>query len=238
MGANAVTSIPDFVALQVLTAAELDVVNCGIPVFADSSARDAAFGGSGEKTLAEGQYAYLESTNATQFYDGAAWQPVAGGLVVVKPETAFTTASSVTADNVFTSAYRNYTIKLTAISSVGNTVYFKLRVGGVSASTNYNRQILTINGTSATPSRLTSQTSAEFGSINPSESALTLNLYNPQSAIATNYDSISNYPPGFTTPIMYLLSGNHSTATAYDGIEFITDAGTITGTYTIYGWGK
>ncbi len=32
----------------------------GVPVFADTTARDAGFGGSGEKTLAEGQLCYLE----------------------------------------------------------------------------------------------------------------------------------------------------------------------------------
>lgn len=76
MGANAVTSIPDFVALQVLTAAELDVVNCGIPVFATTTTRDAAFGGSGEKTLAQGQFCYLESTGKLQVYTGSAWSNV------------------------------------------------------------------------------------------------------------------------------------------------------------------
>jgi hypothetical protein len=76
MGANAVTSIPDFVALQVLTAAELDVVNCGIPVFATDVTRDAAFGGSGEKTLAQGQFCYLESTGKLLVYSGSSWLSV------------------------------------------------------------------------------------------------------------------------------------------------------------------
>jgi hypothetical protein len=76
MGANAVTSIPDFVALQVLTAAELDVVNCGIPVFATTTTRDDAFGGSGEKTLAQGQFCYLESTGKLQVYTGSSWSNV------------------------------------------------------------------------------------------------------------------------------------------------------------------
>jgi hypothetical protein len=75
MGANAQTSVPTFTAGEVLTAANMNIsARTGIPVFADSTARDAAFGGTGEKTLAEGQFAYLESTNATQYYDGSAWQ--------------------------------------------------------------------------------------------------------------------------------------------------------------------
>ncbi len=74
MGANAQTTVPTFVASQVLTADQLNQsARTGVPVFAGTTERDAAFGGAGEKTLAEGQLCYLESTNKVQFYDGAAW---------------------------------------------------------------------------------------------------------------------------------------------------------------------
>ena len=76
MGANAVTTVPVYTAGEVLTAADMNITNSGIPVFATTTTRDAAFGGAGEKTLAEGQFAYLEDTNTTQYYDGAAWQSV------------------------------------------------------------------------------------------------------------------------------------------------------------------
>jgi len=84
MGANAQTSVPAFTAGQVLTAAQVTGINTGIPVFASSTERDAAFGGTGEKTLAEGQMAYLEDTNATQYYDGSSWAAVgqAGGKIL------------------------------------------------------------------------------------------------------------------------------------------------------------
>ena len=55
MGANAQTTVPTFVTSQVLTADQMNQsARTGVPVFADSTARDAAFGGTGEKTLAEG----------------------------------------------------------------------------------------------------------------------------------------------------------------------------------------
>ena len=76
MGANAVTTVPVYTAGEVLTAADMNITNSGIPVFATTVTRDAAFGGAGEKTLAEGQFAYIEATNTTQYYDGAAWQSV------------------------------------------------------------------------------------------------------------------------------------------------------------------
>jgi hypothetical protein len=77
MGANATTSVPVYASGEVLTAANLNITNSGIPVFATTVTRDAAFGGAGEKTLAEGQFAYIEATNTTQYYDGAAWQSLA-----------------------------------------------------------------------------------------------------------------------------------------------------------------
>lgn len=78
MGANATTSVPTYTSGDVLTAANLNITNSGIPVFADAAARDAAFDGTGEKTLAEGQFAFLEDTNATQVYDGTVWAAVGG----------------------------------------------------------------------------------------------------------------------------------------------------------------
>lgn len=104
MGANAVTSVPTYVAGQVLDAARLNVTNSGVPVFADTTARDAGFGGAGEKTLAEGQLCYLESTNVVQYYDGAAWAtvgPTTAGVIQVKSTTktdAFSMASATFAD--------------------------------------------------------------------------------------------------------------------------------------------
>ena len=59
MGVNAQTAVPEFQALEVLTAAEMTQINTGIPVFATTVTRDAAFGGAGEKVLAQGQYAYI-----------------------------------------------------------------------------------------------------------------------------------------------------------------------------------
>ena len=73
MGANAVTTVPVYVTGEVLTAADMNITNSGIPVFATTVTRDAAFGGAGEKTLAQGQYAYIEASSELQVYSGSAW---------------------------------------------------------------------------------------------------------------------------------------------------------------------
>jgi len=106
MGANAQTSVPTFTAGEILTAANMNIsARTGIPVFADTTARDAAFGGTGEKTLAEGQFAYLEDTNATQYYDGSAWQAVATTNITNDTATVATqqTTTSVTYTDLATS---------------------------------------------------------------------------------------------------------------------------------------
>ena len=99
--ANTQTTVPLFVANQVLTAAQQNTsAGTGVPVFATTVTRDAAFGGS-NKALAEGQLCYLESTNVVQYYDGAAWAtvgPSAGGKLaqVINASTGTDTTNSTT----------------------------------------------------------------------------------------------------------------------------------------------
>jgi hypothetical protein len=242
MGVNAQTAVPAFEALEVLTAAEMTQVNTGIPVFATTVTRDAAFGGAGEKVLAEGQFAYIEATNTTQYYDGATWQTVGvtPGLVCVQAETAFTTASSVTADNVFTSSYTNYVLNLTITSSSAELVLlYKNRVGGVSASTDYNAQRVSFSAASTDAARITAQTSFRFGQARTVRSFFALNIESPQLATQTNFFSNGVYNDNAATvPIAIFNTGNHSTATAYDGFEILTNTGTISGFYSVYGFSK
>jgi hypothetical protein len=105
MGVNAQTTVPTFVSGQVLTADQQNQsARTGVPVFATTVERDAAFGGTGEKTLAEGQLCYLESTNVVQFYDGAAWATVGpstpriGQVVSTNKTDVFTTTSTAFVD--------------------------------------------------------------------------------------------------------------------------------------------
>ena len=73
---NEQTSVPLFVANTVLTASQQNLsAGTGVPVFASTTTRNAAFGGS-NKVLAEGQLCYLSDSNIVQYYDGAAWATV------------------------------------------------------------------------------------------------------------------------------------------------------------------
>jgi hypothetical protein len=163
------------------------------------------------------------------------------GLWRVKAETSFSAASSVTADNVFTSDFTNYRMLIRYQTSTTGAISMKMRVGGVSASTNYNTQDLLASGTSLSGARLTAQTSAQIGVYTNGAfpSFITIDLSGPNLAENTQFTSVDSHNLGAFTSIRYATTiGNHSTATAYDGIELLVASGNMTGTYTIYGYRK
>jgi len=244
---NEQTTVPLFTAGEVLTAADMNLsAGTGVPVFSNTTTRDAGFGGAGEKVLAEGQLCYLSSTNVVQYYDGAAWATVgpssAGGFVVTKAETAFTTASTVEIDNAFSAAYTNYKIFIRYQTSSTGDIYSRFRVGGVSASgANYNSQQVAGNSTTANAFRETSQTSMYIGDDSNGAffSSIELSIYAPFAAEPTIATSINNRSNGaYTGSVISVFGTNHTLATSYDGFQLIVGSGTITGTYTVYGMGK
>jgi len=240
MGANAQTSVPTFTAGEVLTAANMNIsARTGIPVFADATARNAAFGGTGEKTLAEGQFAYLEDSNTTQYYDGAAWQPVGTtpGFVCVKAETSFSGVSSINVDNVFSATYTNYLLNVIYDGSGTADLTMRMRVGGVDTSTStYNRQGIDANGATLTSFRTTSSSFTIGASSTNGPSTSQVNFFMPfvvdQTTIQVyNFRSVSN---GY----IFFEAAQQTGATSFDGFSLISASGTITGTYSVYGYSK
>ena len=241
MGANAQTSVPAFTAGQVLTAQQQTEINTGIPVFATTTTRDAAFGGTGEKTLAEGQFAYIEASNTTQYYDGSAWVNInSGGLVCVKAETAFSAVSSVTADSVFTSTYTNYRVVIRYQTSAAD-LGMQFGAATVYTTSGYNWQQLRGQSTTASAARSAAQSSAIIadGSASAFWSLCTVEISGPNLAEATVFTSVTNPTKAtYADPAAELRTGNQSGSTQFDGIKLLVSSGTITGSYTIYGYAK
>ena len=69
----------NWAAAEVVNAADFNafLANQVVMVFADATARDAGFGGTGEPTLAEGMVCFLSDVNQLQIYNGSAWVTVA-----------------------------------------------------------------------------------------------------------------------------------------------------------------
>jgi hypothetical protein len=236
MGANAVTTTYDFVANQVLTAAQMDNVNCGIPVFATTTTRDAAFGGAGEKTLAEGQFAYIEATNTTQYYDGASWQSVGGGSFVLVSSGSVSAASAITLDSIFTSTYRNYKMFINGTCSADDAdITFRFRAGGATNSANsYSRKVTSAGPSTVTTSTATGQTSfTSFLATGQTQIVNETVIFAPQVAIATGIQYISGAVS--TNSYQYWGSGVFTNTTQFDGFVVTPVSGTITAQYRIYG---
>jgi len=243
MGANAQIEVPAFTAGQVLTAAEMTQINTGIPVFATTTTRDAAFGGVGEKTLAQGQYAYIEATSTLQVYNGSAWvSAITAGLNFVASVSL--SGSSVTSGVVFTSTYENYLLLCNnLIMGTTDTVLFgQLDASGTPAATGYystEYRTQTLDAASA-------QTSV--GYINANEMRLARFLSRRASFAATIFapqlTQTSSWQTTTTTGTVTggerpysNIAGILDNSTSYNQIKFLASSGTITsGTVRIYGY--
>jgi hypothetical protein len=118
MGANAQTAVPTFTASQILTAAQQNQINTGVPVFATTTTRDAAFGGAGEKTLAEGQLAYIEASDVVQYYDGTSWKTLAPGGVTASAGAYVSTGQTTTSTSFTDLATAGPSVTLTTGTTV------------------------------------------------------------------------------------------------------------------------
>ena len=245
MGANAQTAVPAFTAGQVLTAAQQTQINTGVPVFATTVTRDAAFDGTGEKVLAEGQFAYIEATNTTQYYDGASWVAVgASGLSLISTAAFTTVATYSLPTNSFSSTYSNYLLLINLTLTTTGALNFRYRVAGVdySGSTYNNCGFnVTTGGTIANDgisgASQTSHKAGYVGSGAPDSPVVTLNIFRPNEAFETRYTSfVPSVNNGATVVAYNLVGGLVYQSTQYDSLTLIPAAGTISGTYRLYGY--
>lgn len=243
--ANTQTTVPLFTSGQVLTAAQQNTsAGTGVPVFATTVTRDAAFGGS-NKALAEGQLCYIESSDVVQYYSGSAWAtvgPASAGALVYLTGASFTASPTVSmAINTFTSTYSNYLVVLNITSSAGDAQqlmrvnnaatprgtsdYYggSLRAGSASASA--------VTGSSAAASWnlcATTSTNAFYPSV-------TFTVYEPANASVKT--RVSGYGFGANDSNQasgILFGGVYNVAEANDGLTWNTST-TITGFYKVYG---
>lgn len=245
MGANAQTTVPTFTTGQVLTADQQNQsARTGVPVFATTVERDAAFGGSGEKTLAEGQLAYLESTNVVQYYDGAAWAtvgPSVGGLALITTGT-MTAAASVTVDGCFTSTYDEYLLVFDATGTTASILTLGMRNAGSTITTaNYQRFRMGFNNAGNTDNASAiGATSWVFGyATSAIPSVFTFNIYDPLTSRQGNHHVTgASINEANTAATVYTSGLRYSTSQAMDGFIITASAGTLTGTVRVYGLAK
>jgi len=233
MGANAQTSVPTFTAGEILTAANMNIsARTGIPVFADSTARDAAFGGTGEKTLAEGQFAYLEDSNTTQYYDGSAWQAVgASGLTLISATTVGTTVASVTVSNAFSATYDNYKVVYTG-GVASTAVDLAITLGATTTNYYFVFGYIPYGGAIAAISVNNGASWAYAGGANTALTFINCDIFRPfasdETLITSNGANANNGNFG---------GGYLNNTTSYTAFTITPSSGTLTGgTIRVYGY--
>jgi hypothetical protein len=235
MGANAQTSVPVFTSGQVLTAQQQTEINTGIPVFATSVERDAAFGNTGEKILAEGQFAFLEDTDTTQYYDGSTWQAVGGasGLVLISTTTIGTSVSTVTVSNAFSATYENYKIILSGGVASG-TAAVTMILGATTSSyyAGYNR-VEYASGSSIPNNNNNAANWSAVGEATTDGLAGNIELQQPFATKRTNMQT--SFGSSRSTGFGLAGGGYLNNATSYTG--FTIGGPTLTGgTIKVYGY--
>lgn len=236
---NEQTTVPLFASGEVLTAADMNLsAGTGVPVFATTVTRDAGFGGTGEKVLAEGQLCYLSSTNVVQYYDGAAWATVgpasAGALTFISATTIGSAVGSVTVSGAFSATYDNYLITLAG--GVGtNDTDLGLKLG--STTTGYYSGSQRVNF-SASPSNGNDSNAASWtqaGRVSGNYISINCNLFSPNLVDQTTFSSTSLQAS--TGGLAQTASGFLNDTTQYTAFTLIPSAGTITGgIIRVYGY--
>ena len=238
MGANAQTSVPTFTAGEVLTAANMNIsARTGVPVFSNTTTRDAGFGGTGEKTLAEGQLCYLEDSNVVQYYDGAAWATV-GPTAVSSALTRVTGAtvssqSTVTISNAFSATYDAYMVVLSNIS--GSTgLGITATLGTTATGYKWGGREWYPATASADRQSGASTTNFELGNVGTNAGGASVAwIINPYLSIRTGFQVW--YQSTQANPNAVTQYGFLDNATSYTSLVLTTTTGTFSGNVNVYG---
>jgi hypothetical protein len=239
MGANAQTSVPAFTTGQVLTAQQQTEINTGVPVFATTTTRDAAFGGTGEKVLAEGQLAYIEASDVVQYYNGSTWATLApasaGALVLISATTIGSAVSSVTVSSAFSSTYDNYLITISGGVASGNAD-LSLQLGAT--TTGYYAGYNKVTYSTGTASGSANNNAANFSAIGV---GTTDSLFAYVNVLGPNLAKNTNINGGFgvtlTGSSSSVFGGFVNNTTQYTAFTIAPSSGTLTGgTIRVYGY--
>jgi hypothetical protein len=175
----------------------------------------------------------------TTFWDQeTAWNE---GLQLIQT-TSFSSAASVSLDNVFSDDYVQYKIvsKITSVSANAYN-YLRLRAGGTDTTTGYNIQYLVAAGTGKSAARDTNfphflQLGYILSGIN--EGVSIAEILNPFQATYTSGVSQSADRPESANPEVKFWAAGTDGTTQYDGFTLIPSTGTFTGTVSVYGYYK
>jgi hypothetical protein len=222
-----------FTAGEILTASDTNtyLMEQTVMYFAGTAARASAI-----PTPSTGMTSYIGTTGTASIpqietYTGSAWQTPYGLTQVAN--VSLSAITNHTISNVFTSQFANYRVVITGIGSLSQDLFIRMATTGTpDAGSNYGIQIFKNSG--GTLAGTSTGSATRFESIayeNANLSTGILEIYQPQLATATGYQSI-----GGRSDQLWIAAGRVATTTVYDGINFTTGSGSFTGTVRIYGY--
>jgi hypothetical protein len=227
-----------FTAGEVLAAADVNnfLMNQTVMSFAGTASRTASIG-----TPVEGMYTHLEDTDRLEFWNGSSWTSPHGLTLI---NTTAINATSVSINDVFSSAYDNYRITINiTLANNNNLLSMRLRVGGTDASgSNYDQQgIEVIAGTIQNAPSVGTGTSFSLINIDSGSPSVgsfyTLDLASPFLALPT-YHTGTGFGYRSAGQTHQTRGGRHTLSTSYTGFTLISSAGLIQGTVNVYGYRK
>lgn len=221
-----------------LTAADVNgyLMDQSVMVFAGTAARSSAI-----PSPSTGMVAYSTATQL-QVYDGSAWTAVSSSGLVYLTGASFSGVATVSLPNsTFTATYKNYLINytITAASTDSTVINARLRASGTDATAaNYSNAGVTyvIGATTIGAANILSGTSWQFTQFNSADrNKVQLQVLSPQLAVDTHflwdtYGRVGGAQGGGHG------NGEYRAATQFDSLTLYPAAGTITGSYEVYGY--
>jgi hypothetical protein len=167
--------------------------------------------------------------------------PAAGAGLTLIANSPFTTVSSHSVNNCFTSTYANYKIliKYSAVSGDSVGVTMKLRASSTDTSTNYNSQRI-FNGTTSTVATDNDNNGTDewmAGLIDKdfaTASFAQVEMASPE--LATNTSMVMQTWGHTTIGNLLLIGGTQASSTQFDGFTILCSTGTMSGTVYVYGY--
>lgn len=174
----------------------------------------------------------VDSSTAT----GLKWAAAASGALTKITSASFTTQSSVTIDNIFSSTYKRYMMVLDVLGSTSLQLRMQFRYSSSTEATEYYGSNLEYSRANAASGN---------GFVNTTYATILNTLEVTPAQLTMYFSGVGNtseraafWMNGFNSgdsQSSILGGGRVYVDRTYTGIIFTVDAGTITGTYQVYG---
>jgi hypothetical protein len=171
------------------------------------------------------------------WFSATGWQPT--DAMVLLAQQSFASTGIVNFDNVFSSRFANYLIRVNIRSmSTGGIVAFQMRVNGQNAtgSSDY-RTTSQVSSAATVTAATTGEDRAPLNKTNVGAVYSEIRLFDPAIAARTAALIKTHCVLSATAAEQADITAQHNPATAYDGFRIITSGPALTGTISVFGIG-